>query len=414
MDQDRIIHAIKRGKDWLLNNQITPATQHYDMIEWSDDRTHARWYEIPTPSYLIGAYYANLCRNDPWAKRAGEVRRQYYNIWHTAQAGVAMLEYLDYEKDPAVQKSVDLAWEFIHRQQIKDGPFKGVFVEVEQEALKFPLDDAFSFGHTSPKALNSFASYDNIETDLFPLELYRRKQDPKYLKAAYDNAVFFLKHEPEYVYFEKETHKFSISGMGNDAIYGRLAGYTGEQRLKDTFIRQIQRLSFLGLDLRADNNIRNMYWDATALLYAVDHMPEMSGPAMAKLAFLAEHTLFAQKESGVLWYRYKEPGVPDSTHERTQDGAATYAMIRVWGKMYNLTGDPRWLAAIRKAVQFSLTQQYPDDYGPEFAGAFEYAGVVDYKGHKYDSLRDISTIFALRALIPLLIQPDRWTRDFWK
>lgn len=384
------------------------------MIEWNKDYSRARWYDIPTPQYLVGAYYSNLCRNDPWAKKAGEVRRQYYNTWHTAQAGVALLEYLDFEKDINVRQSIELAWEFINRQQIKDGPYKGVFVEVEQSLLQYPLQDAFSFGHTSPKALNSFANYDNIETDLFPLELYRRNKDKKYLTAAYDNAVFYLEHEPEYVFSEKETHSFSISGMNNDAIYGRLAEYTGESRLIDAFIKQIQRLSFLGLDLRAQNNIRNMYWDATALIYAIDNVPEMRGPAMAKLSFLAEHTLFAQKESGVLWFRYIAPGVPDSAHQRSQDGAATYAMIRVWGKMYDVTGDKRWLNAIKKAVEFSLTQQYPEDYGPGFAGAFEYAGVVDYKGHKYESLRDISTIFALRALLPILTENDKWARDFWK
>ncbi|MFA5865423.1 MAG: hypothetical protein WC975_12150 [Phycisphaerae bacterium] len=413
MDLNSIIQAVQRGKDWLLRDQITEATKTYDMLDWEkgDDEP---WHEIPTPTYLVGAYYANLVRNDPRAVRANEVRRQYYNTWHTAQAGVALLEYLDYDDDPAVRNSVDLAWRFIDRQQIKEGPFKGVFVEAGPEKLKFPLEDRFSFGHTSAYAVNSYASYDNIETDLFPLELYRRTKDERYLKVACDNAVFFLEHKPQYVFMQVETKNFSISGMTNDAVYGRLAEYTGEPRFLDTFIKQIQRLNELGLDLRAQNNIRNMYWDASALMYAVDQVPQMFGLAMAKLAFLAEHTLFAQKESGVLWFRYKSPGVPDGDHERTQDGAATYAMIRVWGKMYDQTGDRRWLNAIRKAVGFALTQQYPDDYGPEFAGAFEYAGVVEYKGHKYESLRDISTIFALRGLLPLLTGECKWVEDFWK
>ena len=214
--------------------------------------------------------------------------------------------------------------------------------------------------------------------------------------------------------FDADSGKMAISGMSNDAIYGRLAALTGDERMREAFYGQIRRLNQLGLDLRAGNNIRNIYWDATACMYAVEQGPELKGPAMAKLAFLAEHLLAAQKESGVLWFRFLEPGVPDATHARTQDGAATYAAMRVWGTMYNLTGDPRWLAAIRSAAAFALTQQYPDSHGPEFAGAFEYAGtMIEPNGHRWESLRDISTIFALRALLPLLRQDTRWARDFW-
>ena len=57
--------------------------------------------------------YANLNQADQWSTRPGEVRRQYYNTWHTAQAGVALLDYLDWEEDPATQRAVELAWEFI-------------------------------------------------------------------------------------------------------------------------------------------------------------------------------------------------------------------------------------------------------------------------------------------------------------
>jgi hypothetical protein len=407
--------AVERGKDWLLRNQITRETAGYDVLEFlNPDKKKNRWRQVPTPPHLVGAFYANLIRNDPYVTRSDEVRQQYHNTWHTAQAGVALLEYLDYRDDPAVRRAVDLAWEFIDRQQVKAGAWKGVFVEVPVADLKPPLQHYYTFGHLDARARSGYASYDNIETDLFPLELYARRRDEKYLRCAADNARFYLEQHPELVMFEADSGKMAISGMSNDAIYGRLAALTGDERMREAFSGQIRRLNQLGLDLRAGNNIRNIYWDATACMYAVEQGPELKGPAMAKLAFLAEHLLAAQKESGVLWFRFLEPGVPDATHARTQDGAATYAAMRVWGTMYNLTGDPRWLAAIRSAAAFALTQQYPDSHGPEFAGAFEYAGtMIEPNGHRWESLRDISTIFALRALLPLLRQDTRWARDFW-
>ena len=409
-----IERAVRKGKDWLLKNQITAETQSYDMIRWNDDRTKAEWYDAPVPQDLIGAYYANLMRNDPWMTTPGEVRQQYYNTWHTAQAGVALLEYRDLDDDAAVRQSVDLAWDFIQRHQVKTGKYKGVFVEALPEELEPELESRYSFGYSSLSTRWAYASYDNIETDLFPLELYERTKDESYLQGAYDNAAFFLANEPDLVFFERETHTVAISGMSNDAIYGRLAKYTGEERFAEVFRRQIRALSQLSLDLRADNNIRNIYWDCTALMYAIDQFPELLGPAMAKLAFLAETTLFAQKPTGQLWFRYKESGVIDREHQRSQDGAATFGMVRVWGKMYDVTGDKRWLEAIRKAVEFALTQQYDETYGPKFSGAFQYAGEVEYEGHRFDSLRDISTIFGLRALIPLLQKNTAWARDFWR
>ncbi|HOF18307.1 MAG TPA: hypothetical protein PK082_05300 [Phycisphaerae bacterium] len=411
--RSRIEQAVRRGKDWLLTNQITAATPSYDVKEWNADRTAARWKDEPVPAHLFGAYYANLFRNDPWATKPGEIRRDYHNTWHTAQAGVALLEYLDFEDDPAVRNSLEMAWAFLDAHQVKDGPYRGVYVEVPPEELSDVLTMDFSHGHKSASAAHCYSCYDNIETDLLGLERFRRTGDKASLQAAIDNADFYLRRHPEIVFLEVETHNVSISGMCNDAIYGQLAELTGESRFAEAYERQIQRLSELGLDLRADNNIRNMYWDATAVLYAVRSYPKLFGPAMAKLSFLAEHTLWAQKDSGVLWFRFVRPGEPDRARSEHQDGAATYAMIRVWGEMYNQTGDGRWLTAIRRAVMYALDHQYGSEYGEGFANAFEYAGVVA-DGHGSEMLRDISTIFALRALLPLLAKKERWAVDFWK
>jgi hypothetical protein len=418
LDPEALTVAVERGKEWLLRNQITPETKRYDQFGLpAENGTKAEWHEIPTPSRLVGAFYSNLARNDPHATRPNEVRRQYYNTWHTAQAGVALLDYLDYRDDAAVRHSVDLAWDFIERHQVLEGEWRGVFVEMPPGELEYPLVNAHSFGHTSRKARNGYADYDNIETDLFPLELYRRQGRAEALEAARLNADFYIEKHPEIVFFEIETGAYAMSGMSNDAIYGRLFEHTGDPKSRDAFRKQLQRLSSLGLDLRASKNIRNMYWDATACAYAVERFPEMRGPAMAKLALLGEHLLAAQKDSGVLWFRYRAPGVPDQTPGcRTQDGAATHAAMRMWGALYDQTGDIRWLRAIRQAAFFALTQQYSDDHGPEFAGAFEYAGVVmdPGTGKSYECLRDISTIFALRALIPLLRPATRWAEDFWR
>lgn len=410
--------AVERGKNWLLRNQITSATESYDQFRLlSQDGTKGQWYEIPTPEHLHGAFYANLVRNDPHATSENEVRRQYYNTWHTAQAGVALLNYLEYRDEPEVRHAVESAWGFIQRHQITDGEYAGVYVEVDPAEIAPPLKNVRSLGHNNPDARKLYADYDNIETDLFPLELYRCWNNQDALAAAKANADFYLRKHMNRVLFEVETETFAISGMSNDAVYGRLFLHTGEDCYREIFQSQLQRLNEIGLDLRAGNNIRNLYWDATACAYAVEHFPDMKGPAMAKLAFLGEHLLAGQKENGVLWFRFRQAGVPDdSPGVRTQDGAATYAAMLIWGTLYDQTGDQRWLEAIRQGASFALTQQYPDDYGPEFAGAFQYAASVTDKatGKQYESLRDISTIFALRALIPLLRKKTPWTQDFWQ
>ena len=56
MQIDRVEAAVTRGKDWLLNNQITAATPSYDTLEWLDaQHTRARWVDAPLPSHLVGA-----------------------------------------------------------------------------------------------------------------------------------------------------------------------------------------------------------------------------------------------------------------------------------------------------------------------------------------------------------------------
>jgi hypothetical protein len=252
-----------------------------------------------------------------------------------------------------------------------------------------------------------------METNLFPLELFRRTNNPKALEMARANCQFYLDRHPQDVFFEVENHNHSNTGMCNDACYGRLAKYTDNRAFYDVFVKQIQKLNLAGMDLRAGNNIRNMYWDCTPLIYAIEECPELRAMSMAKLAFLCEHTLGAQKESGALWHRYAEPGVVDRMYHQNQDGAATSAMIVAWAKMYDVTGDPRWLDGIRKAIFFAVGHQYPATDHPYFAGAFEYEEDVMREGHRTTLLRGVSTALGLRSMLVLLKGEQKWAKDFW-
>lgn len=410
LDRARVVDALRKAKDALLRSQVTADTKTYDTY---DDAT-GKWLDGPLPRHLVGGFYANAWVNPAGSHRDGEFRRQYHSTWHSAQAAVALLDYLDFEKDPAVERAIDLAWAFLRQRQVTEGEFAGVFVEKELKDMQFPLQDFRSFSQQNAKALRGYASYDNLETDLFPLELYRRRKDAEALRVALANARFYLERHRELVLCELETHDHSISGMNNDGIYGRLGEYTGDAGLQDVFARQIRRLNLLGLDLRAKNNIRNMYWDCTPLLYAVEKRPDLAAIAGAKMAFIGEHTLAAQKESGVLWHRFCEPGVVDAVYRTQEDGAATNGMIQVWGALYDRTGDSRWLRAIRKAVGFAVTHQYTPEQCPGLAGAFEYDAFVEKEGKKTLLYRTIATSFGIRALVPLLTGGRRWAEDFWK
>jgi hypothetical protein len=422
IEREQVAAAVRRARDWLLRCQVTRETRAYDTYEeptgkWGateDLNAQGRWVDGPLPRHLVGGFYANQWMNPLGARRENEVRRQYHSTWHTAQIAVALLDALDFEKDRATEQAVELAWAFLRQRQVPDGEFAGVFVEKEFKDLQFPLQDFRSFSQQNAKAYRGYASYDNIETCLFPLELYRRRKDRAALEMALANARFYLERHRDLVLSDIETHTHSISGMNNDAVYGRLGEYTGDAGLRDVFARQVRKLNLLGLDLRAGNNVRNMYWDCTPLLFALESRPDLAAIAGAKLAFIGEHTLAAQKESGVLWHRFREPGVVDDAYKTTQDGAATNGMILAWGALYDRTGDPRWLRAIRRAVGFAVAHQYGAKPCPEFDGAFEYDTVVEKDGRPTILLRTIATSFGVRALVPLLTGGRRWAEDFWK
>jgi hypothetical protein len=415
LSREVIETALERGKAWLLRNQITPETRFYDTYEEpAEAGKTGRWTDAPLPEHLVGGFYANLWRNPAGARRPEEVRRQYHSTWHTAQCGVALMRYLEYREDAAARQAVELTWDFMQRHQVAEGEFAGVFVERAIKDLRFPLREHLSFSQQNAKADDGYAAYDNIETDLFPLELHRTTGNVQALRMARANAEFYLNHHPDRVFLEVETHKPAINGMANDAIYGRLAKYTGERKFYDVYARQVRRMNLNGLDLRAGNNIRNMYWDMTGLIFGVEEFPELRGPAMAQLAFLAEHLRCGQREEGVLWFRFKAPGVPDAECHQSIDGAATGGALAGWAAMYDATGDPRWMECLRKAVGYAVRHQYPDNDHAGFAGAFKYAGWIEPEGRRYEMLRGVATAFTVRALVELLEGRKRWAREYWQ
>lgn len=415
LPREVIESALERGKNWLLRNQITPQTRYYDTFETTNPQTQeGRWIDGPLPDHLVGGFYANLWRNPVGARSPEEVRRQYHSTWHTAQCAVTLLHCLELREDPAARQAVNLTWDFLQRHQVTAGEFAGVYVERAIKDLRFPLREHLSFSQQNAKADDGYASYDNIETNLFPLELHRLTGNAEALRMARANAEFYLNRHPDRVYLEVETYKPAINGMSNDAVYGRLAKYTGERKFLDVYARQLRRMNLNGLDLRAGNNIRNMYWDMTGVIFGVEEFPELRGPAMAQLAFLAEHVRSGQREDGALWFRFKAPGVPDAEHHQAFDGAATGGAIAGWAAMYDATGDPRWMECIRKAVRFAVRNQYPDHDHPGFAGAFKYAGWIEPAGHRFEMLRGVATAFTVRALVALMKGERRWAREYWQ
>ncbi len=415
LPREVIEESLNRGREWLVRNQITPKTRHYDTLETDGPGGRPlRWVDGPLPAHLVGGFYANLWRNPAGAQSPQEVRRQYHSTWHTAQCAVALLRCLEYREDAAARAAVNLAWEFLKRHQVTQGEYAGVFVERAIKDLRFPLREHLSFSQQNEKANDGYAAYDNIETDLFPLEMHRLTGDAGALRMAQANADFYLARHPDRVFLEVETHRPAINGMANDAVYGRLAKYTGEAKYYDVYARQVRRMNLNGLDLRAGNNIRNMYWDMSGLIFGVETFPELRGPALAQLAFLAEHLRSAQRADGALGFRFKAPGVVDTECHQAIDGAATGGAMAGWAAMYDVTGDPRWMDCIRRAVAHAVGGQYPAGDHPGFAGAFKYAGWIEQNGWRFEMLRAVATAFTVRAFAELLAGGRRWTEDYWR
>lgn len=69
MNKSKIAEAVERGKRWLLNNQITEATEAYKMFRLlTDDGSKGEWYTVPTPAHLYGAFYAGVVHDSATGK----------------------------------------------------------------------------------------------------------------------------------------------------------------------------------------------------------------------------------------------------------------------------------------------------------------------------------------------------------
>ena len=72
------------------------------------------------------------------------------------------------------------------------------------------------------------------------------------------------------------------------------------------------------------------------------------------------------------------------------------------------------MACIRRAIGYAVSNQYPDNDHPGFAGAFKYAGWLAPEGWRYEMLRGVATAFTVRALVALVKGERRWAQDYWK
>ena len=56
--REQVIDAVSRGKDWLLQNQITPATTSYDtFVETAPKQGY--WTDAPIAKHLIERQVVN-------------------------------------------------------------------------------------------------------------------------------------------------------------------------------------------------------------------------------------------------------------------------------------------------------------------------------------------------------------------
>lgn len=398
--------ALRRGAEWLVVRAQIPAGGR-DAAPFDDPLTY------------------------PHGDYAGAIRTEYDTktgrwgvngpTWHAGQAIRAMLVAERRLGDARFRAAALAAGEFMLRERLADPPdAAGMLLTYEGDNVHANVEVGF-------EGINGW------------LDLFDATGDDRWLAAARlaadtlcrgyqpaERLIFDHYHVPSRRFVGDPDNPNPGRAMLDDATLARLSELTGEAHYGDLFLAMADRLleeeGPRGTWLRFPPwkpeqgrvHGRKSWWWGWPLLAAHDLAAQRGLPDAGR--FLdgairaAEWYLHGQNLDGGAYY------TPDTTGHHNSYGLCTSVSavsILFWADLWHRTNDDRWLLGIRRAVGYLLRTQFADDVeDPNVRGAFfESPNKPDGSLAPGYQVRDIATVFGIRALDAVLDLPELLTDD---
>jgi len=155
---------------------------------------------------------------------------------------------------------------------------------------------------------------------------------------------------------------------------------------------------------------RHAYWWGKPMLVAWQETGEAKWLDAAVRA--GEWYVKAQRIDGGM-FRYTDSNFNTHSFGHATSGSSCAAIM--WMELYEATGDAKWLDAIEKALQFSLSMQFVNCKDANLAGCvLEKILPPDGTDRSPYHVRDVGTIFHLQAVARLLLLAEGKQGDYFE
>jgi hypothetical protein len=114
----------------------------------------------------------------------------------------------------------------------------------------------------------------------------------------------------------------------------------------------------------------------------------------------------AQRRDGAL---FRETFSDFSTPAFNHENSGIFCACKMWTGLFELTGDPEWIAPLVRSIRFGLSAQFRNPTDPNLRGAIlEKVLPPDGTDRPPYYLRDLGTTFFIQAVATLLNSPSTW------
>lgn len=392
--RDACITAIDRGAAWLADiAQIARPAQTFDDPK----------------GYPHGDYTGSM-------RTEYDTRTQVWSMngpaFHTGQAIRALLVAANRLDEDRYRDAARNGAEFLLRERVTDDghPHRGLLLSLEQNHDEVNIQVTF-------EALSGL------------IDLYDHTGDRRYLTVVQENADLLIDHaflpaerlmKDHYSlgrrsFIGDAENDLPGRAMIDDAVLLKLADRTGDDRYRRVFLAMADRLideeGPSGTWLRfppwrpSEGRIhgRKNWWWGHPLLAAFDATGNERFLLAGKRA--GDWYLDQQNLDGGLYY------TPSPDRRHNSFGLCTSVVacaVLYWADLWRRFNEDRYLVGMSRGVGYLLAAQFSDKSGdPQVSGAFfESLHPPDGSCAPGFQVRDIATIFAIRALDAVLEIPE--------
>ena len=337
-------------------------------------------------------------------------------VWHTGQAAAALVQASGLLKRPELLAAAEAGAAFILRNQVTDPADEdcGMIAAFEGE----------------PGWLNTSAILESL-SGLWELHLLTGR--PEYL-AACRNALDWVTRKMVvpgeglvrdlYLPAERRIVERALNPdlagrpLADDAMFLKIGKACGVRGFIDIFFHILDRLLAdegpAGNWLKYDPCVpeqglihpRHAYWWGMPFLDA--HAETGEARYLAQAIRCGDWYLRAQRrDGGIFRLTYTDFTTPSFGHATSAMACA----IKLWTRLWRLTGDPKWLPPAKKGLEFCMKMQVQSCQDANLQGVIiEKINQPDGTDRSLIHIRDLGTIFYVQAVCDLLRSdlPDHW------